>query len=182
MPTSRISLTVSQLRVGIFVFVALLILGFLILNSTGNFNPFEKKTRLKARFTSADGLHKASDVQLAGVSIGKVEDVHFLPPDAPTDDRVEATLAIQREFQGRPINEYIRTDSTAQLVATSVLGNEKMINISPGTSQGQPISENATLESSTPVSINQLTETGNDLLKQINKLAIPANEILNKAN
>ena len=67
MPTSRKSLTVSQLRVGIFVFVALLILGFLILNSTGNFNPFEKKTRLKARFTSADGLHKASDVQLAGV-------------------------------------------------------------------------------------------------------------------
>ena len=30
--------------------------------------------------------------------------------------------------------------------------------------------------------INQLTQTGNDLLEQINKLAVPANEILNKAN
>ena len=38
------------------------------------------------------------------------------------------------------------------------------------------------LESKEAMSINQLTQTGNDLLEQINKLAIPANEILNKAN
>ncbi|HYJ92657.1 MAG TPA: MlaD family protein [Pyrinomonadaceae bacterium] len=182
MPKSRGSLSISQLRVGIFVLAALVILAFLILNSTGAFNPFEKRIHLKARFVSADGLHSAADVQLAGVSVGKVEEVRFLPPDTPSDERVEATMKIQQEFQGRPITEYIRTDSTAQLVATSVLGNEKMINITPGTIQGQPITENAVLESSTPVSINQLTATGNDLLKQIDKLAIPANEILNKAN
>lgn len=182
MPKSRKSLSVSQLRVGIFVFAALLILAFMILNSTGDFNPFEKKLRLKARFISADGLHSAAEVQLAGVSIGKVEEVRFLPPDTPSDERIEAVLAVQQEFEGKPITEYIRTDSTAQLVATSVLGNEKMINITPGSVKGDPITENAVLESNTPVSINQLTATGNDLLKQINKLAIPANEILNKAN
>jgi len=182
MPKSRGNFSISQLRVGIFVLAALIILAFMILNSTGDFNPFEKRMHLKARFVSADGLHSAADVQLAGVSIGKVEDVRFLPPDTPSDERVEATLKVQQEFQGRPITEYIRSDSTAQLIATSVLGNEKMINITPGTIQGQPITEYATLESSTPVSINQLTATGNDLLKQINKLAVPANEILNKAN
>jgi phospholipid/cholesterol/gamma-HCH transport system substrate-binding protein len=182
MPKSRKNFSIGQLRVGIFVFAGLLILGFLILNSTGDFNPFEKKMRLKARFVSADGLHPAAEVQLAGVTIGKVEEVRFLPPDTPSDERIEATLGIQQEFEKRPITEYIRTDSTAQLIATSVLGNEKMINITPGTVKGDPITENAILESSTPVSINQLTATGNDLLKQINKLAVPANEILNKAN
>jgi phospholipid/cholesterol/gamma-HCH transport system substrate-binding protein len=182
MPKSRQRLSIGQLRVGIFVFAALLILGFLILNSTGDFNPFEKKLRLKARFVSADGLHPAAEVQLAGVTVGKVEDVKFLPPDTPSDERIEATLAVQQDFDKRPITEYIRSDSTAQLVATSVLGNEKMINITPGTAQASPITENAVLESSTPVSINQLTATGNDLLKQINKLAVPMNEILNKAN
>jgi ABC-type transport system involved in resistance to organic solvents, periplasmic component len=182
MPKSRKNLSIGQLRVGIFVFAALLILGFLILNSTGDINPFEKKMHLKARFVSADGLHKSAEVQLAGVTIGKVEDVNFLPPDTPSDERIEATLALQPEFQKRPITDYIRTDSTAQLIATSVLGNDKMINITPGTVQADPVTENAVLESSTPVSINQLTATGNDLLKQINKLAVPANEILNKAN
>lgn len=161
---------------------ALLVTGFLILNSSGDFNPFEKRMRLKARFSSADGLHSGADVQLAGVSIGKVEDVKFLPPEAPSGERVEATFLIQKELDGKPIDELIRSDSTAQLVATSILANDKMINIVPGTTKGQPVSENQVLTSSAAISLNQLTATGNDLLTQINKLAIPANEILNKAN
>ncbi|MFN6964791.1 MAG: MlaD family protein [Pyrinomonadaceae bacterium] len=182
MPRSQSNLTLSQLRVGIFIFIALLVLGFLVLNSSGDFNPFEKKFRLRARFVSADGLNANAVVQLAGISIGKVEEVRFLPPDAQINERIEATLAVDQELDGKPITDLIRTDSTAQLVPTSVLGNEKMINISPGSGKAAPISENAILESSTPIGINQLTETGNDLLKQINKLAVPANEILNKAN
>lgn len=182
MPRRQQKLTFSELRVGIFMLSALLIAGFLILNSTGNFNPFEKKMRLKARFVSGDGLRPGADVQLAGVSIGKVEDVKFLPPDAPDGDRIEATLNIVRELDKKPINELIRTDSSAQLVATSILGNDKMINIVPGSNKGSAIDENAVLTSTSGIGLNQLTATGNNLLEQINKLAVPANEILNKAN
>lgn len=182
MPKSKRQLGVSELRVGIFMLIALVVLGYLIINSSGDFNPFEKRLRLKARFVSADGLHQAADVQLAGVSIGKVEDVKFLPTESEDGNRIEATLAVVRILQKSPITELIRSDSSAQLVATSVLGNDKMINITPGTSKGSPIEENATLTSNTAISMNQLTSTGNDLLKQINRLAIPANEILNKAN
>ena len=182
MPRTQQKLSIRELRVGIFMLGALLIFAFLILNSTGDFNPFEKRLRLKARFVSADGLHKNAEVQLAGVSIGKVEEVKFLPPDSPEVERIEATLAVVKDFENKPISELIRTDSTAQLVATSVLGNDKMINITPGTSKGTPVDENHILISSAAISINQLTSTGNDLLKQINKIAIPANEILNKAN
>ena len=172
----------SQLRVGIFMLIALLILGFLILNSSGDFNPFEKKLRLKARFVSADGLHPNAEVQLAGVSIGKVEDVNFLPPDTGEDERIEATMLVAQELDGKPVSELIRTDSTAQLVATSVLGNDKMINITPGSAKGSPVEPGHVLNSSAAISINQLTQTGNDLLNQINKLAVPMNEILTKAN
>ncbi len=182
MPRSQKTLSVGQLRVGIFLLVALLLLGFLILNSTGSFNPFEKKMRLRARFQSADGLHPNADVQLAGVSIGKVEDVKFLPPDSGEDERIEASMLVQEELDGKPISDLIRSDSTAQLIATSVLGNEKMINITPGGAKGTPVEENHILVSSSPIGINQLTATGNDLLKQINKLAIPANDILTKAS
>lgn len=176
------TLTFSKLRVGIFVLVGLAVLGFLILNSSGDFNPFESKMRLKARFAAADGLREGSEVQLAGVRIGKVETVNLLPPDTPEDFKVEAVMAIDEEMNGRPINERIRTDSNAQLVATSLLANDKIINISPGSAKGSPVSENDILESRVAISINQLTQTGNDLLEQINKIAVPANEILNKAN
>src|SRR5688572_9852073 len=127
MPRRNQKLTLSELRVGIFMLAALLITGFLILNSSGSFNPFESRMNLKARFKSADGLHKGADVQLAGVSIGKVEDVKFLPPDSPEGERIEATLSVVDEFEDKPISELIRNDSTAQLVGTSVLGNDKLI-------------------------------------------------------
>src|SRR5436190_7780787 len=132
MPRRQQKLTLSELRVGIFMLAALLVTGFLILNSSGNFNPFEKKLHLKARFESADGLHPGADVQLAGVSIGKVEDVKFLPPDSPEGQRIEATLTVVQVLDKRPITDLIRSDSKAQLIATSVLGNDKMINIFPG--------------------------------------------------
>ena len=182
MPRSNQKLSLSELRVGIFMFAALLVFGFLIINSSGDFNPFEKKLHLKVRFPSADGLRNNAEVQLAGVPIGKVEDVKFLTSDAPEGARIEATLAIARELEKKPISDLIRTDSTAQLIATSVLGNDKIINITPGTSKGSPVEENALLSSNSAISMNQLTATGNDLLTQINKLAVPANEILTKAN
>ncbi len=176
------NITLSQLRVGVFVLFGLLILAFFILKSKGDFNPFEKRLRLKARFTQADGLREGSEVQLAGVHIGKVESVTLLPPDSPEDFKIEAVLAVDRELNNRPITERIRTDSTAQLVATTLLANDKMINITPGTRKGSAVAENHILDSTQAISINQLTETGNQLLQQINKIATPANEILNKAN
>lgn len=182
MPVSKKKLTISELRVGIFMILALLVFGFLILNSSGDFNPFEKKLRLRARFANADGLRPNAEVQLAGLTIGKVEEVKFLQPDTPDGDRIEAKIAVAQLLDGKPMTDLIKTDSTATLIATSVLGNEKIINISPGTSKGSVVDADTILASSSAISMNQLTATGNDLLKQINTLAIPANEILNKAN
>ncbi len=182
MPPTERKLGFSQLRVGIFVLIGLAVLAFLILNATGDFNPFEKKLRLKARFANADGLREGAAVQLAGVDIGKVEEVNLLPPDSPEDSKIEAIMSVNQTLGGRPISERIRTDSTAQLIATSVLANDKLINITPGTQKGVVVTENDVLDSTSSMSINQLTQTGNELLQQINKLAIPTNEILNKAN
>lgn len=182
MPPTQRNLGFSQLRVGIFVLFGLAILAFLILNATGDFNPFEKKMRLRARFAAADGLREGAEVQLAGVNIGKVEKVNLLPPGSPENARVEAVMQIAQNLDGKPIGERIKTDSTAQLIAVSLLANDKLINITPGTENGAAVTENAVLDSTTSMSINQLTQTGNDLLKQIDKLAVPTNEILNKAN
>ncbi len=182
MPQTQRNLGFSQLRVGLFVLFGLAVLGFLILNSSGDFNPFEKKVKLKARFAAADGLREGAEVQLAGVNIGKVEKVSLLPPDSPEDSKVEAVMIVQENFDGRPISDRIRTDSTAQLIATSILANDKMINITPGSQKGAAVAENDVLASTASMSINKLTETGNELLEQINKLSVPANEILEKAN
>ena len=101
MPKSNKNLTFAQLRVGLFVLAGLVILGFLILNATGEFNPFEEKLNLKARFVNADGLREGAEVQLAGVHIGKVTEVRFLSPDNPEDAKSEAGRSVAQMLDGR---------------------------------------------------------------------------------
>lgn len=179
-PTQKIGF--SQLRVGIFVLFGLGVLAFLILNASGDFNPFEKKFRLRAHFAAADGLREAAEVQLAGVNIGKVERVNLLPPDSPNTAKIEAVLLVSEKLDGRLISERIRADSTAQLTAVSLLANDKLINITPGSNRAAAIAENDVLNSTSPMSITTLAETGNELLQQINRLAVPTGELLGKAN
>src|SRR5918998_5374972 len=145
MPPSKRTIGLSELRVGLFVVIAIGILIFLILNASGDINPFASKLHLKARFANADGLRAGSEVRLAGVRVGKVDEITLLPPSDNPNEKVEATLSIDNTIDGRPANERIRTDSTASLGSPSLLGNDKIINITPGTAIGQPVSENALL-------------------------------------
>ena len=48
-------------------------------------------------------------------------------------------MTIDSTIDGRPANERIRSDSQAQQGSPSLLGNEMLINITPGTAVGQPV-------------------------------------------
>ena len=183
MPPARKTIGLSELRVGILVVVAIAVLIFLILNATGDINPFARKLHLRAQFSNADGLRPGSEVRLAGVRVGKVEDVKLLPPSTePNAPKVEARLTIDNTIDGRPASERIRTDSTAQLGSPSLLGNEKLINIIPGTAAGQPVQENALLPSTSGGGLNDLTSSGTDLMKRLNEVSTQVNEIVQRIN
>ena len=69
MPRSKASVSLSQIRVGIFVLFAIVVLIFLILNASGDINPFSRKLHIKARFADANGLRDGSEVRLAGADL-----------------------------------------------------------------------------------------------------------------
>jgi phospholipid/cholesterol/gamma-HCH transport system substrate-binding protein len=183
MPPSKRTIGLSELRVGLFVVIAVAILIFLILNASGDINPFARKLHLRARFSNADGLRAGSEVRLAGVRVGKVDEIKLLPPsDKPEDPKVEATLAIDNTIDGRPANERIRTDSTVSLGSPSLLGNDKLVNVTAGTAVGQPVQENTLLQ---PSSLNQTTLSnlvGPDVADQMTGISKNLNEITRKIN
>lgn len=183
MPPSKKTIGLSELRVGLFVLIAIVVLVFLILNASGDINPFARKLHLRAQFTNADGLRAGSEVRLAGVRVGKVDEVKLLPPsDQPNAPKVEARLAIDNTIDGRPASERIRTDSTVSLGSPSLLGNDKIVNISAGTAVGQPVAENALL---TPSTMNQSTLSnlvGSDIADQMQGITKNLNEITRKIN
>src|SRR5918995_6523841 len=172
MPRTRTSISLSQVRVGIFVLFAIAVLIFLILNASGDINPFSKKLHLKARFMDASGLREGSEVRLAGVRVGKIDEITLLPPsEVPNAPRVEALMTIDSTIDGRPANETIRTDSQAQQGSPSLLGNEMLINITPGTAVGQPVADGAILPSSSSNTVNDFATSGTDLAQRLSKLS-----------
>jgi phospholipid/cholesterol/gamma-HCH transport system substrate-binding protein len=172
MPASKKSVSFSQLRVGIFVLGAIAVLIFLILNASGDINPFSSKLHLKAQFVDANGLREGSEVRLAGVRVGKVERIVLLEPSpVPNAPRVEAQLTIDSTIDGRPANERIRTDSEAQQGSPSLLGNEMLINITPGSAVGQPVKDGHILPSSSSNTVNDFATSGTDLAQRLSKLS-----------
>ncbi|HEY8228600.1 MAG TPA: MlaD family protein [Pyrinomonadaceae bacterium] len=179
MPRSTRNVSLSQLRVGIFVLLAIGILIFLVLNASGDINPFSKKLHLKARFVDANGLREGSEVRLAGVRVGKVDKITLLAPsDVPSAPRVEVLMTIDSTIDSRPANERIRSDSTAQQGSPSLLGNEMLINITPGTSVGTPVQDYAVLPSSSSNTVNDFATSGTDLAQRLSKLSDEINGIV----
>jgi phospholipid/cholesterol/gamma-HCH transport system substrate-binding protein len=172
MPRSKKTVSLRELRVGILILGSIAILIFLILNASGDINPFSKKLHLKARFLDANGLREGSEVRLAGVRVGKIDKITLLPPsDVPNAQRVEALMVIDSTIDGRPANERIRTDSTAQQGSPSLLGNEMLINITPGTAVGQPVKDYTVLPSSSSNTVNDFATSGTDLAQRLSKLS-----------
>ena len=186
MPRSTRNIGLSELRVGLLVLIAIAVLVVLILNASGSLNPFASHLHLKARFADANGLREGSEVRLAGVRIGKVERIRLLTPadlaasgsNAPNPNKVEVFLTIDNKIDGISATERIRTDSTAQQASPSILGSEMIVNITPGTSIGQPIKENAILPSTSGSTMSDLATNGTELAQKLSKLSDQLNAVV----
>jgi len=179
MPRTKKTISLSEVRVGLLVLVSIAVLIFLVLNASGDINPFSRKLHLKARFIDANGLREGSEVRLAGVRVGKVDKITLLPPsDVVSAPRVEALMTIDSTIDGRPATERIRSDSTAQQGSPSLLGNEMLINITPGTAVGQPVKDYSILPSSSSNTVNDFATSGTDLAQRLSKLSDEINGIV----
>src|SRR5215207_4527260 len=183
MPPAKKRVGIREVRVGLLVVVAIGVLIFLILNASGDISPFSRKIHLRARFSNGDGLRRGSEVRLAGVRIGKVDDVRLLPPSSNPVEKVEASFSIDSEIDGRPATDLIRKDSAALLSSPSILGAEKVINLTPGGATADQIRDGDLIppgdEGGT---VQALTQSGTRLMDQLNDLSRQFTEISSKVN
>lgn len=184
MARNKKTLGLREVRVGLLVVVSIAALIFLLLNASGDISLFSSKLTLRARFASADGVRPGAEVRLAGVRVGKVDNVSLLQPsDDANALKVEVTLKIDDQIDGRPAQERIRKNSQAQLGSPSLLGSDKLVNITPGASFAAPIEENDLLATASGTGdFADLTASSNDFVAQLNKISDQVNEIVRKIN
>jgi len=137
---------------------------------------------LRARFADANTLREGSEVRLAGVRIGKVDRLRLLNASemgtAPNPQKVEVFMTLDSKIDGVPASERIRTDSEAQQASPSILGSDMIVNITPGTSLGQPVTENFLLPSKSGSTMSDLATSATDTAQKVSKLADQLNDIM----
>jgi len=126
----------KEAKVGLFVFIGLIVL-FLLSTQVGSFKNLSKKGyELKTYLTSASGLEKNAKVKANGLDIGYVKNLYI------EGDKVAAELFI---YDGIKIPQ----DSQVRLEQSSMLGG-KYINITLGHSK-RYLSANSVVRSQKPL-------------------------------
>ena len=136
-PSPRI--TWDQLRVGLVIAVAVLVLGIAVYKLGQAANLFAKRYELIAFLPDANGLREGGSVMVAGQLAGTVTKIEFLPVDADTTRNLRLTLAVDAG-----VREQIRRDSKGKLRTLGLLG-DKVFDITPGTPRFQPLVEGDTV-------------------------------------
>jgi phospholipid/cholesterol/gamma-HCH transport system substrate-binding protein len=167
-------LTWSELRVGLFVLVGLLILAVAIFYVTGA-GVFGPKYRLKTYLPEVSGLATGAVVRLDGVEIGNVERISLVPREhgKPPDHmhNIEVVMRLDRRYQND-----ILTDSVATLVTEGLLGN-RYVNIQRGYS-GVPIKDGQAVSGGEEKAIKEVVERSADVLANLKALSEDIQDIV----
>jgi len=129
MPRTR-SLAWAELKVGLITVFAIVMTAALLFLLTGQGGFPWQQYGLKTVFESIPGLKTGAPVRVAGLEVGSVKALDFIPGG----DRVEVTMKLHKEMQPR-----ITAGSVASLGSVSLLG-EAAVDIT-ASSRGTPIAE-----------------------------------------
>lgn len=165
--SQRRELTWSDLRVGIFVLVGIIVvmLGILYVTGTSFLGP---KYRLVTYLPEVEGLAIGAPVTLDGVQIGNVESIEVtrrVDETVPSPSRaVQVVMRISRDFQ-----DYIRTDSRAELLTEGFLGN-RVVTIQRGFT-GMVLRNGQEVPGLEEKSMNEIMANGVDLMQNLDELS-----------
>ncbi len=132
-------------KLGMFVTVGLLLVVAAVYVIGAQKNLFNPTFRVKTIFRNVSGLKIGSNVRFSGINIGTVDFIQI-----ETDTSVKVEVIIQKEVQ-----KFIRKDSRASIGSEGLMG-DKILVITPGSSEEQQAQENDFLISEAPIDMDEI--------------------------
>lgn len=141
-------------RVGLFMVVALAILGvFIVMIEEIPLGAKSGRTRIKAAFPSVAGLDVKSPVRIAGVRIGIVEDI------ALDGTQAMVTLALDPDVT-------LHEGARAEITSLGMLGDQ-YVEVIPGDAAAPILGPGAVLSGTSPLGFDQLLRTADDIGRDV---------------
>jgi len=163
------ALSWAQLKVGVVVTTALVVL-FITVLFAGNIGElFAPKTKIHATFKDVKGLRRGAPVWFSSIEIGSVRSLEFIP-----QQKIMITMAIKPETI-----KYIRKNSVATILTLGLLG-DKYVEISPGSKDSPLIGPNGTITGLSQIELKDIVETSQESIRKISDFVSMLEEILKK--
>jgi phospholipid/cholesterol/gamma-HCH transport system substrate-binding protein len=158
-----------QIKVGLFVFVALVLLSVLIF-SISDFYTVHPEYPLRVRFNFSGGIEAGAPVRLAGVNVGEVRSVRVFFDEA--SQKVKAELAVQLASHAQ-----IEEDSTAFVNTLGLIG-EKYLEIIPGTPGKRKLEPGETLVGKDSISSERFMESAYGAVSELKEMITSVNAVM----
>jgi len=152
----------SQLKVGLVVIFAAVILAILIILMSGG-GLFTRKITLFSYFPDAGGLTTGAPVRLSGVDIGNVKAIGIVP-DHPPRRPVQVTMKVNTKYRF-----YLRKDSWTMLSTAGVLG-ATYINIDSSEAKKPEVENDDVLPSKEQPGYDEVIRSANSSLQNMDVL------------
>jgi phospholipid/cholesterol/gamma-HCH transport system substrate-binding protein len=155
-------LKITKLKVGLTVFVGLIIFFILItLVGTDEFY-FSKTYNLYMTVDNVAGLVKGAPVTLGGFKIGSVDAIELVP--AGNSKNIRLKLRLLKKYQNQ-----ITTGSFAEVTGIGILG-DKFIDINIGKPGEQPLAEDTFIRVAGGKTLDEISKNLTPAIQDINKI------------
>jgi phospholipid/cholesterol/gamma-HCH transport system substrate-binding protein len=162
----------SQLRVGLTVIFASLVLALLLFLMSGTSGLFSKRITLAAFFDNASGLREGAPVRLNGVDIGNVVGIRIVSDKDKQATPVEVIMKVSTKYSFN-----LRKDSVTSLDTAGVLG-ETFMDIDSAQAIGPLAQDGDILKTSVHPDFNEVVRSGQSTLQNMDALLKRADRIL----
>lgn len=161
MPSQK-QLRWSELKVGITVIIASVVLAVLVFLMSGTTGMFTKKFTLITYFDNAEGLRQGQPVDLEGVPVGNVTAVKVVPNRQLSP--VQVTMKIKSDWQ-----PFVHKDSKATVKTAGILG-ESFIDIDSRRATKPTVTSGDELQSENAPGIDDVVRSSQGTLQNMDVL------------
>jgi phospholipid/cholesterol/gamma-HCH transport system substrate-binding protein len=158
--------TSLELKVGIFVFIGLIILAVFIL-SIGGMKTWASGYQVNFTFHFGNGIRVGAPVRFAGIDSGEVKSINFIFMPEEQKIQIQIVCWIKR-------NVMIPLDSTIWVNTLGLLG-EKYIEIMPGSDYQHCLGKNESMVGVDPLAMHELVRLANDIAHNLDQSIVRIN-------
>lgn len=173
-----------EVRVGLVILAAMVVLAVAIFVIGSKHNLFEHKTHYYTELGSVSGLKRGSPVQLDGVDVGTIE--RIILSEDPRKTQIRVWIRLDEEYEARirgPLNAAgVRKDLVPSRVRIKTIGllGDKYIDINSGSAGYPPIPEDGKIPAAPPTNVDALFASGEDVMDNVVEITHSLNTILGR--